>query len=71
MTFSCESAAMARASCSNRARISGSRERWAGRTFERDVAPQPGIVRPVHLSHTAGPDECLHFVLRESSARNE
>ena len=42
-----------------------------GKDLQGDVAPQAGIVGPVHLSHTAGPDESLHFVLRESSARNE
>ena len=39
--------------------------------LQRDVAPQTGIVSPIHLSHTAGPDEGLHFILRESSAWSE
>ena len=43
----------------------------SGEHLERDVTAQPGIVRTVDFSHTAGTDECLHFVLRDASTWSE
>ena len=42
-----------------------------GQDLQRDVAPEPGIVRTVHFAHAAGTNECLHFVLRDSRTWNE
>ena len=68
MMLGCESAATARASVSNRWRISGSGGDVVRHHLDRDVAGEPQVARAIHLAHAADPSGATIFVLGETCA---
>ena len=65
------SAAMARASDSNRARRSGRVATSERSSLSATRRSEPGVARLVDLPHAAGADERLHFVRAEHRARGQ
>ena len=69
--FGCESAATACASRSNRASASALPAESVRQHLDRDVALEPRVPRPVHLSHAARAERRQDLVRAEAGARRE
>ena len=41
-----------------------------GQQLERDVAPEPGVARPIHPAHPAGAEKALHVVVTDALAED-
>ena len=65
----CDSAAMARASRSNRWRDSRVRRDERGQHLDRDRAIEAHVAGAIHFAHPAGAEHALDLIRAESGAR--